>query len=183
MNTEILDYKGNVIEFSFDREKENMMVNVTEMAEIFGKDVRDFMILKQTKDFISEALKEENSPFLNIEKETDLIVSVQKSGTWMHRVLALKFAAWLSPAFELWMYRTVENLLFSNYAGRVQSFERTIKMRNRMEELEFKPDKTVQDFEEYLNLNNQLKCEIVYRRSLTVKSIRELEQMSYLSLK
>jgi hypothetical protein len=183
MDAKILDYKGNVIEFSFDREKGNMMVNATEMAEIFGKDVRDFMVLKQTKDFISECLKKENSSFLNVEKETDLIVSIQKSGTWMHRVLALKFAAWLSPAFELWVYSTVENLLFGNYARRDQSFERTIVMRNKMDELELKLDKTVQDFEEYLSLSRQLKHESAYRRSLTVKSIQGLEQKSLFDFK
>jgi len=43
---------------------------------------------------------------LNIESKEDLIISKQKSGTWMHRVLALNFAAWLEPAFDLWVYAT-----------------------------------------------------------------------------
>jgi len=29
----------------------------------------------------------------------------------MHRKLALKFAAWLSPEFELWVYDRIEELL------------------------------------------------------------------------
>jgi len=28
-------------------------------------------------------------------------------GTWIHERLALKFAAWLSPKFELWIYDTI----------------------------------------------------------------------------
>jgi hypothetical protein len=86
-----------------------MMVNATKMAKIFGKDVSDFLILKQTKDFISECLKNKYS---GIETEEDLFVTKQKSGTWMHRILALKFAAWLSPAFEIWVYRPLMESLF-----------------------------------------------------------------------
>jgi hypothetical protein len=51
-------------------------------------------------------------PFLGIEKEDDLIISRQKLGTWMHRVLALKFAAWLHPDFEVQVYSTVDHLLY-----------------------------------------------------------------------
>lgn len=32
----------------------------------------------------------------------------------VHRVLALKFAAWLNPSFELWIYRTIEYLMFGS---------------------------------------------------------------------
>lgn len=32
-------------------------------------------------------------------------------GTWLHEKLALKFAAWLSPEFELWVYDCVHELL------------------------------------------------------------------------
>jgi hypothetical protein len=32
-------------------------------------------------------------------------------GTWMDEKLALKFAAWLSPAFELWVYDKIQELL------------------------------------------------------------------------
>jgi len=32
-------------------------------------------------------------------------------GTWVHEKIALKFAAWLSPAFELWVYDRVYELI------------------------------------------------------------------------
>ena len=34
-------------------------------------------------------------------------------GTWMDEKLALKFAAWLSPVFELWVYDRIEELLLT----------------------------------------------------------------------
>jgi len=38
-------------------------------------------------------------------------------GTWMNQKLALKFAGWLSPEFELWVYDRIEELLTT---GRTQ---------------------------------------------------------------
>ena len=75
----------------------------------------DGQFLKQTKDFINACLKTGNSRFLEVKNEEDLYVSKQKSGTWMHRILALKFAAWLDPAFELWVYTTIDKIIFGNY--------------------------------------------------------------------
>ena len=34
----------------------------------------------------------------------------------MHRILALKFAAWLNPELELWVYETIDEILFGEYA-------------------------------------------------------------------
>lgn len=114
MENEIVKFEFNqqLIDFELS---ENLMVNATQMAKIFGKDVPDFLILKQTKDFISECLNNQNSGYLGIEKEDDLVVSKQKSGTWMHRILALKLAAWLDPKFELWVYLTIDSILFDKY--------------------------------------------------------------------
>ena len=102
------------------------MVNATEMAKIYDKQVVAFMRNEDTQNFIAECLKSENSHFINISKEEDLYRSAQKSGTYMHRVLALKFAAWLSPRFELWVYSTIEQLLFGKHVERERSFERTL---------------------------------------------------------
>lgn len=35
-------------------------------------------------------------------------------GTWVHERLALKFAAWLSPKFELWVYDTIMQVMQSD---------------------------------------------------------------------
>jgi len=34
-------------------------------------------------------------------------------GTWMNETLALKFAAWLNPKFELWVYGKIKELLLT----------------------------------------------------------------------
>jgi len=91
-------------EIDFEITGSKVMVNATQMAKIFDKRMDNFTRTDETKKFIAECLNNANKRYLNIEKEEDLIVSMQKTGTWMHRILALKFAAWLSPAFEFWIY-------------------------------------------------------------------------------
>ena len=136
MTAQVLKYNDQEVEFLFN--DVNVMVNATQMARIFGKDVPDFLILKQTEEFINECLKNQNSGFLNIEKKDDLVISKQKSGTWMHRILALKFAAWLNPAFELWVYATIDCLLFDYYRQLEESLKTSANRRNRIYELKNK---------------------------------------------
>jgi hypothetical protein len=175
MKTEVMIYEGNEIEFSFEEKNETMMINATKMAKIFGKDVFQFTRIDSTINFIECCQKPQICGLLGVKSKDDLIISQQKSGTWMHRVLALKFAAWLDPIFEIWVYITIESLLFGNYVRRDESFRRTLQLQARMEELELKTEKTP-DFDEYLNLKRQLKAEQANRRSLTVMELQGLEQ-------
>ena len=126
-----------------------------------------------TKAFIKACLKNGKSRFFNVEKEDDLVISRQKTGTWMHRVLALKFAAWLNPEFEVWVYCTIENLLFERYIKIEQSYERTLSLQRETKELACKPYKTGEDFERYLQIQKAMKDEISLRRSLTYERLSE----------
>lgn len=153
------------------------MINATEMAKPFGKKVEAFMRNENTVEFVNEALKSENSRFLGIEDESDLIHSGQKSGTWMHRILALKFTAWLNPAFELWVYSTIGNLLFGKHVQREQSFERTLKFQKELDELKDKPQKSGEDFERYLELDRALKHEKAVRKSLTSEAVTGMRSL------
>lgn len=148
MQTSIQLVKFQETEIGFDFSGSNVMVNATEMSKIFGTDNEAFMRNKDTKRFIEECLKTENSRFLGIEKEEDLIISKQKSGTWMHRVLALKFAAWLDPSFELWVYKTIDDLLFGRFKRYVAEVEFTEKAKTKLQELE---EKKMED-PEYLEI-------------------------------
>jgi hypothetical protein len=115
MKTITYHYNDNEIQFSVDPNDKNLMVNATEMAKVFNKEVNEFTSNQSTKNFIIGCLKTGNSRFINIVNESDLIVSKQKSGTWMHQVLALKFAAWLNSDFELWVFSTINEIVFGNY--------------------------------------------------------------------
>jgi hypothetical protein len=176
METKICIFKDNHITFLLSKDN-NMMVNATEMAKVFGKQVEAFMRNESTILFVQEALKNENSRFLGVKKEEDLIISRQKSGTFMHRILALKFAAWLSPQFEVWVYSTIERLMFGKYVEREKSFERTITLRNEMDRLRDKPNKSGEDFDRYLEIEREMNREKQIRSSLTKESISEMQSL------
>lgn len=170
MTTEIVKFEFNNQEVDFEQNDQTLMVNATQMGKIFGKLPKDFLINENTKSFIDECLKKGNSPFLGVEKEEDLVTSKQKSGTWMHRILALKFAAWLDPAFELWVYSTIDELLFGRYRKIEESLRLSAQRRNRMDQLK---EKLRQDdkFMELERLELEERQQIATRRKQNINQL------------
>jgi len=109
MNIKEYDYSGNNITFRLNNEI--IMVNLTQMAKPFGKLTADFLRLNQTEKFIN-VLKRKIDMGIPI---TEIKQGGLLQGTWGHQKLALKFAAWLSPEFELWVYDRIEELLTQGY--------------------------------------------------------------------
>ncbi len=130
-------FNGIEVDFQIDKTS-NVMVNATQMAKIYDKLPKDFLKNDDTKSFIEVCLRKENSPFLNVKSEEDLVTTSQKFGTFMHRVLALKFAAWLNPAFELWVYKTIDFILFDYYKQIEESLKQSANRKNRIDELKEK---------------------------------------------
>lgn len=97
----VFSYQGNDITFL---NGEDVMVNATQMAKSFGKSPTHFLRNEQTASFIS-ALRN-RIPFDPVQ-----VINGDKGGTWIHQKLALKFAAWLNPEFEIWIYDRIEELL------------------------------------------------------------------------
>lgn len=135
MDTNILryDFNGQSVEFNFTQG--NVMVNATQMAKLFDAQIAVFMRNVQTKAFIKACLNSENSHYLNAETEEDLYTSAPKTGTFMHRVLALKFAAWLDPDFELWVFSTIDEILFGNLRLVEKSLRESAVRKNKMDAL------------------------------------------------
>jgi phage antirepressor YoqD-like protein len=85
------------------------MINATHMGKAFGKKPNDFLKVEQTKEFIKALeLKSNIIAFKTVKGR-------HHAGTWMHKKLALKFAGWLNPEFELWVYDRIEELLTNGY--------------------------------------------------------------------
>ncbi len=89
------------------------MVNATEMAKIFDKLPSGFLRVKQTQKFIATLKKR----YANLHNENivRIIQGGDSQGTWMHEKLTLKFAAWLSPEFELWVFDKIQEILKNEY--------------------------------------------------------------------
>ena len=102
------DYQGqNIV---FELEEGISMVNATQMAKPFKKKTFDFLRLKQTKAFIEEFEKRGGNSRHEIVRVIQF-GDAKLQGTWMNERLALKFAAWLNPHFELWVYDRIYELL------------------------------------------------------------------------
>lgn len=78
--------------------------NMTKAAQQFGKEVKHFLALDSTKEYL-EALE-------NVGK-TDLYEAARgrHGGTWAHPKLAVFFAMWLDVRFSLWVTSVIEDIL------------------------------------------------------------------------
>ncbi|MDR1939061.1 MAG: KilA-N domain-containing protein [Tannerellaceae bacterium] len=173
MKTAIFTFNEKTITFTLDKDG-LVMVNATEMAKIFDEDINHFTRLDGTRKFIEACLK---TPHLGFLDEESLIISRQKTGTFMHRILAIKFAAWLDPYFEVWIYSTIDKLMFGKYVEREKSLERTISLQKEMNTLASKPEKSGDDFERYLSIEHELRKEQSIRKNLTRESVAEMADM------
>ena len=174
MKTKTFEFNGKTIDFEIN--DKNVMVNATQMAAVFGKKINDFMRLEATKAFVNVCLNNGNSRFLKVFSQSDLYYSQQQKGTFMHRVLALKFAAWLNPDFELWVYATIDDILFGSH----QEDERDRREIARLETEIQKKTKALEQLPLQLELE-QLNKELKKRRKMI--KLRDRQSISdYLPL-
>jgi hypothetical protein len=190
MRTEVCIFNGQEVPFLYlspnpspqgSGADSQVMVSATEMAKIFDADVNEFTRAESCEKFVKALCQTENSRFDNEFTPNGVFVKIviggRHSGTWMDRRVALKFAAWLSPEFEVWVYSTIEELLFGKLVKREKSFERTAALQQEMEYILDKPDKTVADFTRYLEIQKQLKYEVAFRRGLTVEDLSGMKSL------
>lgn len=125
-------YQDVEIHFLLGNDKD-VMVNATEMAKAFNKRIDHFLKADHVKEFISVL---EFTPFGGNSTpltRDEIIQTKGQNGTYFHKILALKFAAWLDPIFEVWVYSTIEDILFGNYK---RHWDAHIKQEQNKEEME-----------------------------------------------
>ncbi|MGD9930182.1 MAG: KilA-N domain-containing protein [Mangrovibacterium sp.] len=154
---------------------EDVMVNATQMAKAFGKEMKDFNKLESTNKFIEACLISEDSSLIGIRKKEDLIISKKNSGTWMHRILALKFAAWLDPMFELWVFVTIDKIL--NHFAREQREAIRQKISLKAKKRRKKEELLAQypELQEYFELEQQEKAVDNKRIQVIRQQVRQME--------
>lgn len=150
------------------------MINATEMLKVFPKKrMNDFTNSKQTQAFIEV-----------LEGKTEIPVLVvnhggKHPGTWMHETLALKFAAWLSPDFELWVYERIKELLATGSTSLDRSPNVFKALRRMIDQLE-EQHQINQQVEERLEINSNRIDEVEAR--LIVQDKNFLSVAAYCSL-
>tara|TARA_R110002096_G_scaffold432559_1_gene649615 strand:- start:7262 stop:7810 length:549 start_codon:yes stop_codon:yes gene_type:complete len=161
-------YQDTAIHFALSTNK-NVMVNATEMAKSFNKRIDHFLKTEPTKAFIN--LLEFPPQGVNSAplKREQIIKTRGQNGTYFTRILALKFAAWLDPSFELWVFSTIDEILFGDYLKHQQAIEETLKAENELEVLQNllaeNPNfKRIQELQEFIKTKDSEK-----RKALAAK--------------
>lgn len=109
-------YQDMEIHFLVNPNEKNVMINATEMAKAFNKRIHNFLKAEHTQHFMSELENYYASLSSNGDSEKPEILKTNTNlGTYMCEPLALKFAAWLEPKFELWIYQRIQDVIFGNY--------------------------------------------------------------------
>lgn len=140
----------------------------------------DKAVNKQVQVGISrlENLLNEEKTHVNISRNiVEVIHGGSRNGTWMHRFLAVDFAAWLDPFLKLWINETIEEMLFGFASVQVQAIQNTVVLKDRIKTLREKPNKTVEDFEEYIKCEDQLKGETSTRAKATKQKVQEVRNL------
>lgn len=143
MKTVEFNYKETPIHFLVNPMNDNLMINATEMAKIFDKRVDFFTKSDHAKAFIEVMENNFNQPPYGGRLNKKIIDNRGRNGIYFERRLALKFAAWLSPEFEYWIYTTIDEIVFGNYkkhweAHAVQEQQKQL-LENLKSELLIKP--------------------------------------------
>lgn len=117
--SEMVNYQYEGYNITFQIGDGDVMVNLSQMGKPFGKLPGHFLANEQTKQFIA-VLEEKVTigiPIVNVQN------GGQNPGTWAHQKLALKYAAWLNPRFELWVYDRIEELLKHGFTATPATLE------------------------------------------------------------
>lgn len=152
-------YQDVEIHFLLGNDKD-VMVNATEMAKAFGKEPKDFLRLEGTKNFIDRLIELENigADVPRYNKE-NVYYSNNKAGTYMNRYLALKFAAWLDVDFEIWIVKTIDDILFGNYKKHWDAHIKQEQTKEEMESIKLRliTNPTTEDVIQYFHLEQVYK--------------------------
>ena len=138
-------YQDMQIHFALHQNK-NVMVNATEMAKAFNKRIDHFLKSDHAKAFIEVLLSTPYGGNINSEftpyggnstplELEEIIQTRGQNGTYFHPHLALKFASWLDPAFEVWVYSAIHQILFSNYNKHSEAALIQIEAKKELDEL------------------------------------------------
>ena len=96
-------------DFQIPQRETDGHVSLTKMAAAYpAKKISHFLANGGTKEFLDALSSNAGIPALELLSST---VGGDHGGTWAHPQVAVKFAAWLSPEFEVWATGTLLQVL------------------------------------------------------------------------
>lgn len=108
MENNIFNYNGTDITFLSGNG--DVMINATQMAKPFGKQVYEYLRLSSTNELIKAIT--EKYRICDYQVVTTRPGSPENGGgTWMNKILALDYAQWLSVDLKLWCTEKLDELM------------------------------------------------------------------------
>lgn len=100
-------YNGSDVLFDT---RDDVMVNATQLAKIYGKRPNDYLSLPATNQLINAITRKYGI------SENQLVISKVGSshnggGTWMHRLIVVDFCQWLDIDLKLWCTEKLDELM------------------------------------------------------------------------
>ena len=108
-NLSIFDFQSHNIRF--DTRNGIVWVNLTDMAKASGKLIGDWNRLKSTTEFLNAFTQSMGFSIDQVLDSNESTGSNLERGTWAIKQIAIKFAAWCSVDFEIWMVNQIDTLI------------------------------------------------------------------------
>lgn len=99
------------------RIRKDRYVSLTDMAQATGKQVNDFVRLKQTQSYLDALSRKTGIPVMTEQQGVQTLLEIKKggdvasSGTWGHPKLAIAFARWCNDDLAVQMDFWIDELL------------------------------------------------------------------------
>lgn len=133
MNNNLLefDYEGRIIPFAFNGN--DYMINATEMARSVCKSKEEYGNKRPARWLRSQEAVDYLDALLNVRNLVieDVIQTTRggsnystRTGTWMHRWVAIRYAQWLEPRFAVWVDMKIDEIISNGYAFRDAEIQR-----------------------------------------------------------
>lgn len=153
----------------------DIMINATQMAKIFDKRLDFFLKADHTKEFINAL---ELTPFGGRStplKGEEILKTVNGVKTWMHRILALKFAAWIDPFFEVWVFTTIDSILLGDFKAQKEATADKILAQKQVELKKQELLDKYPDFADFLELQSLVDDADKRRLKAIRESVKQLK--------
>lgn len=112
-------------QFHVEQRTKDGMFNATALLKQWNeskgmkKEIKDYLENKNTQEFITALIKEENLDMGNYPYVKSKARADRGGGTWMHPLLFIDFAMWINPTFKVKVLRFVydQMIKYRNDAG------------------------------------------------------------------
>lgn len=126
----IFEYKNTPVTFQFGQ-GEDVMINATEMAKVFGKRPVDYLKTQSASELVNAISKVKN---VTLDDIVTVIHGGSNNGTWMEETVALDFAQWLSVDFKLWCLGRIKEILTKQQLELPKTFSEALMLAAKQAE-------------------------------------------------